>query len=324
MVRKSKYHISNRLLYTLITISILVILGVGVYATTTISDSSISTSILNSTTDVFAYNNLNLTIPYYLATNGTFPSAASIWNNIGNGTVAFYNFGANNHNGTGYFNTSGQVNGSTVYSGLENLTIAYLLATNGTLISNAILNNGTYNAWANLMNGTMVNFTILNNGTYALYQFGANNHNGTGYFNTSGQVNGSTVYSGLENLTIAYLLATNGTLISNAILNNGTYNAWANLMNGTMVNFTILNNGSYSNIADRNNTFAQLSGATFTGAVSLTNTTINYVLNMTSAGPTSLPNNGTAGFCLGNGSIARNDSGVWGCQASSLTWKLIF
>ena len=91
-----------------------------------------------------------------------------------------------------------------------------------------------------------------------------------------------------------------------------------------MVNFTILNNGSYSNIADRNNTFAQLSGATFTGAVSLTNTTINYVLNMTSAGPTSLPNNGTAGFCLGNGSIARNDSGVWGCQASSLTWKLIF
>jgi len=32
MVKKTKFHISNRLLYTLITIGIFVILGVGVYA----------------------------------------------------------------------------------------------------------------------------------------------------------------------------------------------------------------------------------------------------------------------------------------------------
>ena len=289
------------------------------------------TGQINATTDVFSYNNLNLTIPYYLTTNNTFAQLTTLnngtyanWAQLANGSVAWYQFTNNNFNGTGYFNTSGQVNGSTVYASGLNLTIPYLLATNNTFALLSVLNNGTYANtastdsfagnftnfsaiyamgtnntfaqlttlnngtyanWAQLANGTMVNFTILNNGTYsnvlaqtlatnntfaqlttlnngtyanwaqlangsvAWYQFTNNNFNGTGYFNTSGQVNGSTVYASGLNLTIPYLLATNNTFAQLSQLNNGTYIVQSALNNGTYVIASVLNNGSYFNTA---------------------------------------------------------------------------
>ena len=116
-------------------------------------------SSVNTTLDYFLYNGsdsgdvylrfnetrLNLSTYALLSVlnNGTYAT----WSGIGNGTVAFYNFAANNFNGSGYFNTTGQVNASTVFSDRRNLTLASLLTTNNTFApagAYTLTTNGTF------------------------------------------------------------------------------------------------------------------------------------------------------------------------------------
>ena len=199
-----------------------------------------------------------------------------------------------------FTNLTGQnVDRQFFYSPLGDINYSYISNSPWLLISNWNATNSSYALLNQLNNGTYTTWANLFNGSVAWYQFTNNNFNGTGYFNTSGQVNGSTIYASGLNLTIPYLLATNNTFTLLSVLNNGTYTgaSLAILNNGSYINtigynntfaqLTTLNNGTYSNVLAQtlatNNTFAQLSGAAFSSGVNATtfnSTTGNVVLTL--------------------------------------------
>ena len=188
--------------------------------------------VLNTTSNVTFFNvtATNIIGGNICYTNGTgCPASSGIsWTTATNGTLAQYQFTNNNFNGSGDVNTSGQVNGSTVYSGGLNLTTAYLYNSTGLIAdwnASGLIANTTVTDWLNVMNGTLALMSNLS--SYYLASNPLSFFNSTTLQNVSQLLNDNGYYN---SSTIPNYL-----LISNWNSTNSSYITWQNALNGTLL-----------------------------------------------------------------------------------------
>ena len=260
----------SRRFFTLVLIGIFVVFVSGeVYATTTISDTSLNVSgIINSTTDIFVDNTTNLTVGYLYATNNTWQFNFSnfttmyanllgntTWNaNFTNFTTVYSNLYTNYTGGfdanytnfttmygnllTNYTNfTTLYTNHSALYTNMS--TIIYGYAVNGSDAKN--YTNILFNTTFNITNLGYFNFTNATGSLFILNNTGifANVTLENGYLLSSlgnFSINTTSGYFNITNITSSIFIENNtGTFI------NGTEMVSGNVTLGS-------NTSEYSNI----------------------------------------------------------------------------
>ena len=133
-------------------------------------------------------------------------TSAPTWGDQTGGGTASYEFGANIFNGSGDFNTTGQVKGSTgIFDSLQlngaGVTIWKFWNAAHTFFANLTSGNQAKNITINLpvedctlLGNHSIGSTVqAYNANTANYEFGANNFNGTGNFTTPGKITGRII-----------------------------------------------------------------------------------------------------------------------------------